>query len=75
VVPANQWLTRSLWGLADTAPYLHDGRAPSVHTAILLHGGQAQEARDNYAALSQEDQGALRVFLMSLTRPPSLFVE
>lgn len=74
-VPAQEWLTRSLWGLADTAPYLHDGRAPSLHTAILLHGGEAQEARDRYTALSPEDQGALRVFLMSLTRPPSLFVE
>jgi hypothetical protein len=74
-VPARVWLTRSLWGLADTAPYLHDGRAPTVHDAILWHGGDAQEARDAYAALDPVAQGELRVFLMSLTRPPNLLVE
>jgi len=35
------FLTRSLWGLGSTAPYLHDGRATTVTEAILEHGGEA----------------------------------
>ena len=68
------FLTRPLWGLAETAPYLHDGRAPSVHEAVVWHGGEAAEARDAYRALSPQEQGALRVFLLSLSRLPELRV-
>lgn len=75
VVPASVWVTRPLWGLADTAPYMADGRAATVHEAILLHEGEARAARDAYLSLSQADQGALRAFLLSLTRDPVLLVE
>ncbi len=74
-VAGNLWMTRPLWGLADTPPYLHDGRAPTVHDAILWHGGESAESRDAYAALDDDEQGALRVFLMSLTREPVMLVE
>lgn len=74
-IPGREWLTRSLWGLADTAPYLHDGRAPTVHNAILWHGGEAEASRDAYLALPEMQQRFLRVFLMSLTRDPTLLVE
>ena len=70
----NLFRTPALWGLADTAPYLHDGRAMTVTEAIEAHGGEAERSRALYRALSSEDQGALRVFLMSLTRAPKLRV-
>ncbi len=73
-IPARVFLTRPLWGLADTAPYLHDGRAPTVHEAIALHGGDAAPARDAYLALADSDRSALRVFLMSLSRQPKLLL-
>jgi hypothetical protein len=73
-IPASVFLTRSLWGLAETAPYLHDGRAPTVHDAIVLHGGEAAGARDAYLALAEPERAAVRVFLMSLSRQPKLFV-
>ena len=73
-IPASVFLTRPLWGLAFSGPYLHDGRAPTVDDAIRLHGGAAVASRDRYLALAEEDRGALRVFLMSLTRKPELFV-
>lgn len=73
-IPARVFLTRPLWGLADTAPYLHDGRAPTVHEAIALHGGEATAARDAYLALDARGRAAVRVFLASLTRAPKLFV-
>ena len=68
------FLTRPLWGLADTAPYLHDGRAPTVHDAIVWHGGDAATARDLYTGLEEHEQHALLVFLLSLDREPTLVV-
>jgi CxxC motif-containing protein (DUF1111 family) len=68
------FLTRPLWGLATTAPYLHDGRAPTVDDAIRLHGGEARAARDAYLALDESGRASIRVYLTSLTRAPKLFV-
>ncbi len=73
-IPAQVFLTRPLWGLAETAPYLHDGRAPTVHDAIAMHGGEATPARDAYLALDEHGRAGVRVFLTSLTREPKLFV-
>jgi hypothetical protein len=73
-IPASVFLTRPLWGLAVTAPYLHDGRAPTVHDAIVLHGGEAAAARDGYLALDEPGRASVRVFLASLSRQPKLFV-
>lgn len=68
-IPESYFLTRPLWGLADSAPYLHDGRAPTLHDAIVLHGGEASVARDAYKQLPLPRQRALQVFLFSLSRP------
>jgi mono/diheme cytochrome c family protein len=73
-IPARMFLTRPLWGLAETAPYLHDGRAPTVQDAIVLHGGEAAAARDAYLALDENARASVRVFLASLSRQPKLFV-
>lgn len=69
-IPRAHFLTRPLWGLAESPPYLHDGRAATIPAAILGHGGEAQESRDAFAALSAEEQADLHVFLLSLTREP-----
>lgn len=74
-IPGAVWLTRPLWGLADTGPYLHDGRAPTVDDAIAAHGGEATASADAWRALDADGRAALRVFLMTLTRPPFLLVE
>jgi hypothetical protein len=67
-VPADEFLTPALWGVARSRPYLHDGRAPTLEDAILLHGGEAQASAAAYAALDDEGRAPLRVFLTSLTR-------
>ena len=46
--------------------FLHDGRARNLTEAILWHGGEAQAARDAFAALSKADRDALLAFLNSL---------
>jgi hypothetical protein len=73
-VARTAYLTPRLWGMADSAPYLHDGRAPSIDYAIAGHDGEGAAARAAFAALSQEEQGALRVYLMSLRRTRRLVV-
>jgi len=72
-IPARVFLTRPLWGLAESAPYLHDGRAPTLEEAIVLHGGEAAAARDAYLALDDQSRASIRVFLTSLTRQAKLF--
>jgi mono/diheme cytochrome c family protein len=71
-VPAAQWLTPPLWGIAASAPYLHDGRASTVDAAIQAHDGEARAARQAYEKLTFDDQGALHIFLMTLDRPHHL---
>ncbi len=63
------FITARLWGIADTAPYLHDGRALTLTDAILTHGGEAQTARDNFAALGSADRVILLEGLRSLRTP------
>jgi len=46
--------------------FLHDGRARNVTEAILWHGGEAEPARNKFAALSQTDRDALLAFVNSL---------
>ncbi|UXU06271.1 di-heme oxidoredictase family protein [Agrobacterium tumefaciens] len=67
-----EWRTQPLWGIGLTRSvngngfYLHDGRARSLTEAILWHGGEAQKARDAFAALQKSDRQALLAFLESL---------
>ena len=58
-----------MWGIADTAPYLHDGRATTLTEAILAHGGEAQIARDGFEALGAQTRTQLLDFLRSLRTP------
>jgi hypothetical protein len=69
-VPAATFLTRPLWGLAETPPYLHDGRAATIPEAILAHGGEARASRDTFAALPAGSRADVHIFLLSLTRAP-----
>jgi len=63
------FITARLWGVADTAPYMHDGRATTLTEAILMHGGEAQAARNAFAALSQPERVELLTFLKNLRTP------
>jgi len=74
-IPRSVFLTRPLWGLAESAPYLHDGRAATIPEAIFEHGGEASESRDSFGALSDEEKKDLHVFLLSLTREPRVVVQ
>jgi CxxC motif-containing protein (DUF1111 family) len=66
---ADEWRTPPLWGVADSAPYLHDGRAATLEDAIKLHGGQAASSASRFEKLSEEEQKQLVAFLRSLRAP------
>jgi cytochrome c peroxidase len=63
------FITAKLWGVADTAPYLHDGRAQTLRQAIVLHGGEAEDAREAFVGLAREQQGEILSFLRTLRTP------
>lgn len=67
----DEWRTPPLWGLRDSAPYLHDGRAPTVEKAIALHTGTAAGSARRYRNLARDQKEALRRFLMALSAPES----
>ncbi|MES2477638.1 MAG: di-heme oxidoredictase family protein [Bacteroidota bacterium] len=69
----SEWRTPPLWGIglspnAQGGQYflMHDGRAKSIEQAIEMHGGEAQQSKNNYMQLSSQDKEALIKFLKSL---------
>jgi cytochrome c peroxidase len=65
-VPTDQFITKKLWGFYSEPPFMHNGRATTVTEAILMHGGDAQDARLAFEALSKPERDQLVEFLKSL---------
>ncbi|MEZ4405749.1 MAG: di-heme oxidoredictase family protein [Polyangiales bacterium] len=63
---AREFRTPPLWGIARTAPYMHDGRADTVEAAIAAHDGEAGASVRAVTALDARDREALVAFLRSL---------
>lgn len=68
-----EWRTAPLWGLglAGSAQggqmfLMHDGRASTIREAIMLHGGEGEQSKNNFAALPAEAQEKVISFLRSL---------
>ncbi len=64
-----EWRTAPLWGLHDSAPYWHDGRAETVLEAIAMHDGEAAGTRDRFLKMSYEERLQVLAFLDSLVAP------
>lgn len=68
----NEWKTRPLWGIGMTdlvnghTHFLHDGRARNITEAILWHGGEGENAKEQFKELSTNDRNDLLKFLNSL---------
>ncbi|MCA8976580.1 MAG: c-type cytochrome [Planctomycetes bacterium] len=58
--------TPPLWGIGDTAPYMHDGRAEDLPAAILAHDGEATAVRLAYESRTAAEREALILFLGDL---------
>lgn len=67
-----EWRTPPLWGIGlvktvnGHTTLLHDGRARNVEEAILWHGGEAQNSRNQFKALSKIERDNLISFVNSL---------
>ncbi len=76
-VDAESYLTRRLWGLSQSAPYLHLGEALTFDEAIEGHmseGSEALFAGEHFFSLKEDQKSSLRVFLQSLRRSASIRV-
>lgn len=60
------FITKELWGVDSTGPYLHEGRATTLTEAILDHRGEADASRLNAAGLSTAEFAAMIAFLDNL---------
>jgi CxxC motif-containing protein (DUF1111 family) len=67
-----EWRTPPLWGLRDSAPYLHDGRVETVADAVALHGGEGLSAAQAYKRLPQKEREQVDQFLQTLVAPPAV---
>ena len=66
-----EWKTPALWGVADSAPYFHDGTAMTLHDAILRHNGDGKSVKKAFTELPAKDQAAVESFLNTLKAPPT----
>lgn len=64
-----QWRTAPLWGLRDSAPYLHDGRAQTIEQAIAFHEGESMDSSTAYLKLAPSEREDVLFFLNSLIAP------
>ena len=65
-----EFLTRPLWGIGTKGAYGHDGRSVNLTEVILRHGGEAQESRNAFAALSDPLRRDVLDFLETLVLFP-----
>ena len=71
-VPVDEFMTRPLWGVADTGPWLHDGRALTLEDAILMHDGKGSDAHDaieRFKNLKSEQRQQIVDFLLTMRLP------
>jgi hypothetical protein len=60
------FLTRKLWGLANSGPFLHHGKFTTMREAIGAHAGEALASRQAFDALSEYDRDSIIEFLKTL---------
>ena len=66
----DEWKTPPLWGVADSAPYFHDGGSPTLEAAVRRHHGSAASVTKAFESLASDDRKAIIGFLESL-KPPA----
>lgn len=68
----NEWRTQPLWGIGlfeivnGHTFLLHDGRARNVEEAILWHGGEAENSKNEFKSLPKESRQSIIDYINSL---------
>ena len=70
-VPVDQFITRKLWDVGNTAPYGHRGDLTTITEAVLHHAGEARPQRERFAALTKDQQAEIIEFLKQLQVLPN----
>ncbi|MFO0949900.1 MAG: di-heme oxidoredictase family protein [Isosphaeraceae bacterium] len=64
-----EWRTAPLWGVADSGPWMHGGRAETLEQAVALHGGEASDVALRFSKRPVADQEDIVAFLKTLRAP------
>ena len=70
-VPVDQFITRKLWDVGNTAPYGHRGDLTTITEAILHHAGEARLQRERFGSLTKDQQAEIIEFLKQLQVLPN----
>lgn len=68
----NEWRTPPLWGIGlfetvnNHTYFLHDGRARNIEEAILWHGGEAENPKNEFMGYTADERQNLISFINSL---------
>ena len=66
-----KFITRKLWGVGNSGPYMHHGKFTTMREAVLAHSGEALQSREFFQRLSDHDRDCVIEFLKSLQVLPS----
>jgi hypothetical protein len=66
-----KFITRKLWGVGNSGPYMHHGKFTTMREAILAHSGEALSSRQSFEALPAHDRDCIIEFLKALQVLPS----
>jgi cytochrome c peroxidase len=64
-----RFITRKLWGVGNSGPYMHHGKFTTMREAILAHAGEALDSERAFESLGDYDRDAIIEFLKSLQVP------
>ena len=61
-----RFLTRKLWGVANSGPFMHHGKFTTMREAVLAHAGEALSSRQAFDALRPYEKDCVIEFLKTL---------
>jgi hypothetical protein len=61
-----RFITRKLWGVANSGPFMHHGKFTTMREAILAHSGEALGSRESFEALGSSDRDRVIEYLKTL---------
>ncbi len=61
-----KFITRKLWGVANTGPFMHHGKFTTMREAVLAHSGEALTSREAFEGLSSYERDCVIEFLKTL---------
>jgi hypothetical protein len=66
-----KFITRKLWGTANSGPFMHHGKFTTMREGILAHSGEALASRKAFEALVPYERDCLIEFLKTLQVLPT----